>query len=110
MILVTQKQVLELYISAIERKTLYSLHVPHTAFPNAAKATTTETTNATTNEVHVTKDGDIGTSHLYLGLNKYGIRSKFLVFMERASNPSELNYVLIRGTQLSRNHRKLSAI
>ena len=35
LILVTQKQVLELYITAIECKTLYSLHVPHTAFPNA---------------------------------------------------------------------------
>ena len=35
LILVTQKQVLELYITAIERKTLYSLHIPHTALPNA---------------------------------------------------------------------------
>ena len=34
-ILITQKQVLELYISAIEHKTLYGLRVPHTAFPNA---------------------------------------------------------------------------
>ena len=54
LILVTQKQVLELYITAIERKTLYGLCVPHTAFPNATRATTTETTNAATNEVHVT--------------------------------------------------------
>ena len=29
-----QKQVLELYIIAIEHKTLYSLCIPHTAFPN----------------------------------------------------------------------------
>ena len=35
LILVTQKQVLELYITAIECKTLYGLHIPHTAFPNA---------------------------------------------------------------------------
>ena len=35
LILVTQKQVLELYINAIECKTLYGLHIPHTAFPNA---------------------------------------------------------------------------
>ena len=58
-ILVTQKQVLELYINVIECKTLYSLHIPHTAFPNATKATT----NATTNKVHVTKDRGIGISH-----------------------------------------------
>ena len=57
---VTWKQVLELYIIVIEYKTLYSLHIPHTAFPNATKATT----KATTNEVHVTKDRDIGTSHI----------------------------------------------
>ena len=37
-ILVTQKQVLELYITAIECKTLYSLCVPHTTFPNAARS------------------------------------------------------------------------
>ena len=35
LILVTQKQVLELYISAIECKTLYSFRIPDTAFPNA---------------------------------------------------------------------------
>ena len=62
LILVTQKQVLELYITAIECKTLYGLHIPHTAFPNATEATTEET-NATTNEVHVTKDKGIGPSH-----------------------------------------------
>ena len=33
----TQKQVLELYITVIERKTLYSLHVPHTAFANETR-------------------------------------------------------------------------
>ena len=37
-ILVTQKQVLELYITAIECKTLYGLHVPHAAFPNATRS------------------------------------------------------------------------
>ena len=58
MILVAQKQVLKLYITAIERKTLYSLCVPHTAFPNATKATA----NTTTNEVHVTKAKGIKTS------------------------------------------------
>ena len=57
LILVTQKQVLELYITAIERKTLYGLHVSHTAFPNATKATTKQTTKAIVNEVHVTKIG-----------------------------------------------------
>ena len=36
-ILVTQKQVLELHITAIECKTLYSLCIPHTAFPNATR-------------------------------------------------------------------------
>ena len=36
-ILVTRKQVLELYVTAIERKTLYSVRVPHTAFPNAIR-------------------------------------------------------------------------
>ena len=34
-ILVTQKQVLELYITVIECKTLYAHWVSHTAFPNA---------------------------------------------------------------------------
>ena len=34
LILVTQMQVLELYITVKECKTLYSLHIPHTAFPN----------------------------------------------------------------------------
>ena len=58
LILVTQKQVLELYITAIEHKTLYSLRIPHTAFPNATKATM----NPTTNEVHVTKDRGMRTS------------------------------------------------
>ena len=38
LILVTQKQVLELYITAIERKTLYGLHIPHTAFPNVLQS------------------------------------------------------------------------
>ena len=38
-------------------KTLYGLHVPHTAFPNATKATTKETTKPITNEVHVTMIG-----------------------------------------------------
>ena len=66
--LVTQKQVLELYITVIECKTLYGLCVPHTAFPNATKATTKETTKATTNEVHVTKDRGLGTSHFPLHL------------------------------------------
>ena len=64
MILVTQKQVLQLYITVIECKTLYGLCVPHTVFPNATKATTKETTNAITNEVHVTKDRGIRTSHI----------------------------------------------
>ena len=62
LILVTQKQVLELYIIVIEHKTLYGLSIPHTAFPNATEATTRETTNAKTNEVHVTKNRDIMTS------------------------------------------------
>ena len=35
LILVTQKQVLELYITVIGCKTLYGLCVPHTAFPNS---------------------------------------------------------------------------
>ena len=35
LILATQKQVLELYITAIECKTLYGLRIPHTTFPNA---------------------------------------------------------------------------
>ena len=59
MTLVTQKQVLELYITAIECKTLYSLHVPHTAFPNATIATMNPTT-----KVHATKDRGIRTSHM----------------------------------------------
>ena len=63
-ILVTQKQVLELYITAIKCKTLYSLHVPHTAFPNTTKVTMRETTHTTTNKVHVTKDRGIRTSHI----------------------------------------------
>ena len=33
LILVTQEQVLELYITVIECKTLYSLHIPHTVLP-----------------------------------------------------------------------------
>ena len=37
-IFVTQKQVLELYITVIECKTLYSLCIPHTAFPNATRS------------------------------------------------------------------------
>ena len=36
-ILVTRKQVLELYVTTIERKTLYSVRVPHTAFPSAIR-------------------------------------------------------------------------
>ena len=35
--------------------------------PNASKATTKETTNATGNEVHVTKDRGIRTSHKFGG-------------------------------------------
>ena len=35
--LVTQKQVLELYITVIECKTLYGLCIPHTAFSNATR-------------------------------------------------------------------------
>ena len=42
---------------------MYNLHVPHTAFPDATKATT----KATTNEVHVTKDRGIRTSHKIVG-------------------------------------------
>ena len=38
LILVTQKQVLELYIIVIECKTLYDLCIPHTAFPNATRS------------------------------------------------------------------------
>ena len=38
LILVTQKQVLELYVTVIERKTLYGLGVPHTTFPNATRS------------------------------------------------------------------------
>ena len=37
LIVVTQKQVLELYITTIECKTLYGLCIPHTAFPNAVR-------------------------------------------------------------------------
>ena len=37
-ILVTQKQVLEIYITVIEHKTLHSLRIPHTAFPNATRS------------------------------------------------------------------------
>ena len=59
LILVTQKQVLELYITVIEHKTLYGLCVPHTAFPDATEATTRETTN----EVHVTRNRGIRNSH-----------------------------------------------
>ena len=72
LILVTWKQVLELYITAIEHKTLYGLCIPHTAFPNATK----ETTKETATEVHVTKDRDIGTSqwlHLEYGIAYDGI-------------------------------------
>ena len=71
LILVTQKQVLELYITAIEPKTLYGLHIPHTAFPNATEATTRETINATTNKVNVTKDRGIRTSHQTRGTHSF---------------------------------------
>ena len=59
--LVTQKQVLEFYITAIERKTLNGLTVPHTAFPKCI-ATTTKATMNTTTRVRVTK-AVIGTWH-----------------------------------------------
>ena len=49
-----------LYITVIECKTLYGLYIPHTALPDATKATT----KATMNEIHVTKDRGIGTSHI----------------------------------------------
>ena len=53
-------QVLGLYITAIERKTLYGLHVPHTAFPNANRSQQSQLKqqqrNPTT-KVHVTKIG-----------------------------------------------------
>ena len=68
LILVTQKQVLELYITTIECKTLYSFCIPHTVFPDATKATT----NPTTNEVHLINDRGIRTSHVTL--LKYAIR------------------------------------
>ena len=58
---VTQKQVLELCITVIEHKTLYSLRIPHTAFPDATKATTKATT--TKREVHATEVRGIRTSH-----------------------------------------------
>ena len=61
MILVTQKQVLEFYIIAIECKTLDGLMVPHTAFPKCITTATKATTNTTT-RVHVTK-AVIGTRH-----------------------------------------------
>ena len=48
LILVTQKQVLELYITVIERKTLYGLHIPHTDFPQCITTATKATMNATT--------------------------------------------------------------
>ena len=58
----------------IEHKTQYGLRVPHTAFPNATKATTTETTNTTTNEVHVTNVRGIGTSHnISIGASPYNL-------------------------------------
>ena len=55
-ILVTQKQVLELYISAIECKTLYSLCIPHTAFPNATRLQLKQKQQQKP-KVHVTKIG-----------------------------------------------------
>ena len=61
LILVTQKQVLEFYIIAIERKTLNGLMVPHTAFPKCITTATKATMNTTT-RVHVTKTV-IGTQH-----------------------------------------------
>ena len=54
LILVTQKQVLEFYVIAIECKTLNGLMVPHTAFPKCITTTTRATMNTTT-RVHVTK-------------------------------------------------------
>ena len=63
LILVTQEQVLELYITVIEHKTLYGLNVPHTAFPKCNQSNHKRNNNATTNEVHVTKDRGIRTCH-----------------------------------------------
>ena len=37
-----RNQVLGLYIAAIECKTLYGLHVPHTAFPNVIRLQLTQ--------------------------------------------------------------------
>ena len=59
-ILVIQKQVLELYITVIEHKTLYSLQVPHTAFPNTfamQQLQLKQQQRNTTTKVHVTKRG-----------------------------------------------------
>ena len=61
LILVTQKQILEFYVIAIECKTLNGLMVPHTAFPKCITTTTKATMNTTT-RVHVTK-AVIGTQH-----------------------------------------------
>ena len=64
-ILVTQKQVLEFYIIAIERKTLNGLTVHHTAYSKYITTTTKATMNTTT-RVHVTK-AVIGTQHKISG-------------------------------------------
>ena len=57
-ILVTQKQVLELCITGIERKTLYGLCIPHTAFPNATRLQQPQLKQQQqTTKVHVTKIG-----------------------------------------------------
>ena len=90
LILVTQKQVLELYITGIECKTLYSLRVPHTAFPNATK----ETTKATTNEVHVTKDRGIRTSHTICCLNLANFSFKTVLVKAMFCTKNETNFML----------------
>ena len=59
-ILVKQKQVLELYITAIGCKALYSLCIPHTAFPNATRLQLKQQQQKQKPNVHVTKKG-IGT-------------------------------------------------
>ena len=57
-ILVTQKQVLELYITVKECKTLYGLCIPHTAFPNATRLQQPQLKQQQqTTKVHVTKIG-----------------------------------------------------
>ena len=57
-ILVTQKQVLELYITMIECKTLYGPCIPHTASPNATRSQLNNNKrNNNYKMVHVTKIG-----------------------------------------------------